>query len=275
MYIKYILIPCKLFNESDRLFAEQSSKLTNCIFRAGNNIPDYDMFIALQQTAKDAGDELDPFILLADGKLTHISNYKKIYDNIDIAYETSLSIYKVYLETINSNSGKDMHDIYKEELNKAMLERANYSSTKEEAEKHKLEYMMKCMIITSLYTIDESILDESINNEEMQDAIMKAIKEERSDNEDDIQNELDIVGSIIKKYFPKDYEKFEYKKCIYNGEEISPDEMSDKLMSHVLPQYLTQVNINDTLNDTYTIESNLGTIVREQKTGKIIILKNS
>ena len=63
----------------------------------------------------------------------------------------------------------------------------------------------------------------------------------------------------------KDRMDIEFKRCVYNGKEISQEDMLNTLESHVLPAYLKpQVNIMDTLDDSYRIETNKMVIVRDQ-----------
>ena len=52
------------------------------------------------------------------------------------------------------------------------------------------------------------------------------------------------------------------------------NELITKLASHMLPAFMTQINILDTLDDSYTIKTNLGTIIRESKTGRITIIED-
>ena len=42
------------------------------------------------------------------------------------------------------------------------------------------------------------------------------------------------------------------------------------MLTHIYPQFLTQINIKDTLDDEYSIETSIGTIKRV-KGGNIII----
>jgi hypothetical protein len=108
-----------------------------------------------------------------------------------------------------------------------------------------------------LKTIDE-------HEEEFQNQMIDDILTVRRDD-DCIKNELDIVNK-----FMADNKLEEVKKCTYNGEEITVNDLVEKLHSHVLPAYLTQINILDTLQDEYTIETENGTIHR-QNGGKLIL----
>jgi hypothetical protein len=64
----------------------------------------------------------------------------------------------------------------------------------------------------------------------------------------------------------------EVKSCTYNGEAIELRDLVDKIQMHTLPAYLTQINIMDTLQDEFTIETEKGTIHRKQ--GGILELEN-
>ena len=101
-----------------------------------------------------------------------------------------------------------------------------------------------------LKTIDEH--EEEFQNQ-MNSDILSVRKED-----DSIKNELDIVNK-----FMADNKLEEVKSCKYNGEEITVNELVEKLHSHVLPDYLTQINIMDTLQDEYEIITENGTIHRK------------
>ena len=101
-----------------------------------------------------------------------------------------------------------------------------------------------------LKTIDE-------HEEEFQNQMNADILSVRKED-DSIKNELDIVNK-----FMADNKLEEVKSCKYNGEEITVDELVEKLHSHVLPAYLTQINIMDTLQDEYEIVTENGTIYRK------------
>jgi hypothetical protein len=261
-----VIMPVALYKDSDRLFAEQSSRECDYMFRFGNKIPSLEDIEEFKEVAELAGEELIVYIMGADGNLMKISNYSKAIENLDDIYYSTLDDFK---EKLNDEIDQGIVDPATYRL-KLMNEQAILTVTKEDAEKNKLEYIQKSMIITSLYTLYTYLLD-TLNDEKAQEAIRDAIVEERIEHgEDEPTNEFDIVSNSIKRFFPADYEKIEVETCIYNNEEISHSDLVDKLSSHMLPQYLTQVDITTTLDDTYTIHTNLGDIVRERG-GKITV----
>ena len=264
--IKYVILLNDLFSESANLYAEQASLNKNSndtqyVFKTIKHVPDPEAMKNLIETSLLAGNDLQLYVMFASGELKHITDYNKVYGKWEDLYKISLEKYK--------SSIIDTNKLFVD-LNNT---KTNLSSNKEIAEENKLEYVQTCMRLTALYDIDDTILDRIKDDNQVQDTIIEAIKAEREENEDDITNEMDIVESTIKKVFPKDYEKLEITKCQYNGEEISHEEMVMKLASHVLPQFITQIDITETLEDSYEIETNLGKIVRSPG-GTISILEN-
>lgn len=259
---KFVIMPVSLYKDSDRLFAEQSSQVCDYIFRFGKKIPSLEDIEDFKESAIHTGQELSIYIMGANGKLMKINDYQKAIDNLEDIYYSTLNEFKESLDEDNIDPYKFRDDLLKDQ---AMI-----TSSKEEAEKNKLLYVENSMVITSLYTLYSELLD-TMNTEKTQEAIRTAIIEERIEHgEDQPRNELDIVNNSIKQFFPKDYERVEVDSCTYNGEDISHADLINKLSSHMLPQYITQVDITTTLDDNYTIKTNLGTIVRS-KGGKITV----
>lgn len=113
-------------------------------------------------------------------------------------------------------------------------------------------------------------LDKKHEDKNTESEIMGAIIDTRKENKaDEAQNEFDIVNSALESNYPGK-RNWQVLKCVYNGEVIEPDEMVYKLKSHMLPDFLTQVDIRDTLEDEYTIETNF-CIVKRSKGGSISI----
>lgn len=259
----FVIVPISLYKDSDRLFAEQSSQVCDYIFRFGKKIPTLEEIEDFKDMAAHTGEEIVIYIMGADGNLMKINDYQKAIDNLEDIYYSTLDSFK---EKLMSDGGIDPYKM----RDNIMTEQGLITSSKEEAEKYKLLYVKNSMILTTLYTLYSELLD-TMNNEKAQEAIRNAIIEERVEHgEDEPKNELDIVNNSIKQFFPKDYEKIEVESCIYNDEDISHADLINKLSSHMLPQFLTQVDITTTLDDTYSINTNLGTIVRE-KGGKISV----
>jgi len=259
---KFVIMPVSLYKDSDRLFAEQSSQVCDYIFRFGKKIPSLEDIEDFKESAINTGQELSIYIMGANGKLMKINDYQKAIDNLEDIYYSTLNEFKESLDEDNINP-YEFRDLL-------LSDQAMITSSKKEAEKNKLLYVENSMVITSLYTLYSELL-ETMNTEKTQEAIRTAIIEERIEHgEDQPKNELDIISNSIKQFFPKDYERMEVDSCTYNGEDISHADLIDKLSSHMLPQYITQVDITTTLDDNYTIKTNLGTIVRG-KGGKITV----
>jgi hypothetical protein len=141
----------------------------------------------------------------------------------------------------------------------------------------KLEYISTCIQLTSAYIITGSKLDEIKNDEKANEEIMNVIREERKkeieqeESEKEIANELDLVNAMIKEVLPEDKrDNLQIESCSYNDESVEPSEITTKLSNHMLPEFMTQVNILDTLEDHYEIVTNTCIITRA-KGGEITI----
>jgi len=116
-------------------------------------------------------------------------------------------------------------------------------------------------IIGNTYDLTESIIDN--NKEDLSDKITEEIKNIRYEyeNTEDPENEWEFINQQVETILKGDKD-ITIKKCTYNGKEIEYDELVRKLISHVFPQYLTQVDINTTLDDYYIIETDKCKIIR-------------
>lgn len=143
---------------------------------------------------------------------------------------------------------------------------------KNNANSVKMSYIVR---LTSLFNLMKKEID---NKEEdiLNDLSMNIIEErekELNENSKIIRTELDIINNTIKNNLERDeIEKLEIIKCVYNDIEISHEELLKELLSHVFPEYITEKNIEDTLEDTYEIETNYLKIKRIEG-GEILIKK--
>ena len=94
-----------------------------------------------------------------------------------------------------------------------------------------------------------------ITTDYLEYTLSSIINKNMDDNKDKVENDINMANS-------------EVLSCKYNGKDISVDDICLKLHSHTFPQYLTQINIQDTLDDEYEIVTSKGTIHRS-KGGKI------
>lgn len=118
-------------------------------------------------------------------------------------------------------------------------------------------------VIGNTYDLTESSIDD--NKEDLSDKIVKNIIEIRSEyeNTDDPENEWELVNNTVDRLLECcNIKNLEVKKCTYNGQPIEYNDIVRKLLSHVFPNYLTQVNILDTLDDNYIIETDKCKIIR-------------
>lgn len=198
------------------------------------------------------------YLITSNGEKFIINNFTKISQNIEYFNE----VYNEYLlkdfekyQTENEKREKEIKNSYDKnnllEFNNA-IENIVLS-----------QYVGECLSKVMNKNIDD-------NREEFQENIVQDIIASREEEYgDDIRNELDALNKILlDKQMTVDNCKIE--KCIYNGKDITIEQLVSKLLTHIYPQFLTQINIKDTLDDEYTIETSIGTIKRA-KGGNIII----
>lgn len=196
------------------------------------------------------------YVFLADGSLKKIKNYSSYLENRKTIFEYSLDKYR---ESFSSpeEMEKEFNIVY-ERLDKGKV------NTEEDL----LAVARDEMRMTSLYYIIENRIDNT--TDEDRKAIQDSINKIRDEN---ITNELELVNKTIRDSLPNNDIPIEIKKCMYNGKEIDTGECIAEIESHVFPDYITQKNIMDTLEDQYVIETNVCTIVRD-KGGDIRILES-
>jgi hypothetical protein len=174
--------------------------------------------------------------MTADGQIYSIHDFNKMTDD--------------KIKALNQQVSENIMADYIEYQNKRDEIEKELKRDKDEVRKVQALILSQSLTKLMLKTIDE-------HEEEFQNQMNADILSVRKED-DSIKNELDIVNK-----FMADNKLEEVKSCKYNGEEITVDELVEKLHSHVLPAYLTQINIMDTLQDEYEIVTENGTIYRK------------
>lgn len=203
---------------------------------------------------------VNQFVLLPDGEIIKVKNYSKYVVNKDKICEMAFDKLKQY-------SSDDLSSLRDECIHKI----EKLSSAKPFSGEIKLEYAKSCVLLSSIYEVDSSLLDEAQNDDKVKDEIEDTILDVRESHKE-IRTEMDLVDDTISKSIPKD-SHIEIQSCEYNGKSIDTDTLISKLSMYTFPQYLTQIDITTTLDDSYIIHTNLCDIVRH-KGGEIEILSN-
>lgn len=195
-------------------------------------------------------DDIVLYLITLNGDKIKIKDYNKVYANLDLINKMSIDKIKDNLQEYEQKAEIMMN-------------------------KDPKQYLEDCIkgsvIRASIFKYMDDYMDD--NKEQIQEDSIKEVKEEREKNRE-ITNELEEVDYVIEKYFNvKDGEEFKILSCSYNGEEIKDYELVSKLRSHTFPEYLTQIDIRQTLSDYYIINTTHGIIVRESMTGAIKALK--
>ena len=196
----------------------------------------YDVIILNKITIPKEDVEIKFFIMTPDAQVYIVKDFEKITSQID---------------KLNQQIRKSIMDNYLDlQMERDRLENEYKNDEGNDMTDTQVMVLSQSLTKLMLKTIDE-------HEEEFQNQMNADILSVRKED-DSIKNELDIVNK-----FMADNKLEEVKSCKYNGEEITVDELVEKLHSHVLPAYLIQINIMDTLQDEYEIVTENGTIYRK------------
>lgn len=195
------------------------------------------------------------YLILPEGESFLINDFNKINEHLDYIISSSkekiLNELDKYSE-LRIEKSKSLKYPWRLTLDKLNEDKYNYITT------DYLEYTLSSIINKNMDDNKDKY------QEEMVQSLVKSRDEEYGD---EIKNELDLVNKVMVEN-DINMANSEVLSCKYNGKDISIDDICLKLHSHTFPQYLTQINIQDTLDDEYEIVTSKGTIHRS-KGGKI------
>lgn len=195
------------------------------------------------------------FLLTPSGDIFKISDFDKINNNIDKIQkisEDNLAKFNTVSEHLDrlklnekticlGNIDKDTIS----EFSEKMVEEVRVSVLTKSLQDYIFDYVEKGKDIVEKSTID-------------------SINQTRDEDDKDITNEMKIIQSIFEEFLSEDST---IESCEYNGKTIEPEALVQTLLSHMLPEYMTQVNIFDTLDDNFEITFKNGTkILRTKET---------
>ena len=198
------------------------------------------------------------YLITSNGEIFLINQFNKISENIDYFNQ----VYDEYL--LKDFEEYQLENEKREKEIKKSYDKNNLIEFNKAIENIVLsQYVGECLSKVMNKNIDD-------NKEEFQENMIQDIIASREEEYgDDIRNELDALNKILSDN-KMTVENCKIEKCIYNGKDISLEQLVSKLLTHIYPQFLTQINIKDTLDDEYSIETSIGTIKRV-KGGNIII----
>lgn len=210
----------------------------------------------LKELFKESSYGYEVYIITLAGDVMQIQNLKDNYNNILSNLDS--------IEYITRKQVEDDLDNYRDKGNELI-----HLDPKD----NMIDCIRGSVIKSTYYSICEEILSDK--SESLQEEITKTIEEEVDEDVKKVKNELDMVNIVVEKYLKGDLNNLEITECTYNGLSINPADLIYKLHSHTMPDYLEQIDIRTTLNDTYTIKTNLGDIYREPGTGRIYALSKN
>ena len=198
------------------------------------------------------------YLITSNGEIFLIKQFNKISENIDYFNQ----VYNEYL--LKDFEKYQLENEQREKEIKNSFDKNNLLEFNKAIENIVLsQYVGECLSKVMNKNIDD-------NQEEFQENMVQDIIASREEEYgDDIRNELDVLNKVLSEN-QMTVENCKIEKCIYNGQDISIEQLVSKLLTHIYPQFLTQINIKDTLDDEYSIETSIGTIKRV-KGGNIII----
>ena len=179
------------------------------------------------------------------GKVIKIDDYDQVSQIFDLLYDKEVK------ELKDKYGGED---ISKDEVIGILTKEESNSESDLDSVKAsiKMEFVMK--------SLDKFIND---NKEELEKQFLDAMMHNPEIDNDIPKTELELVNIEITNILKDEAKDLQFQECRYNGKIISQEEMLNELNSHVFPQFLTQKNINDTLDDEYRIETDKLIIIRE------------
>ena len=194
--------------------------------------------------------QMRTYLILPYGEAMLIKNFDKIYENLD-------KIEEIGINKIKDNE-KNKKETF-EQFRDRMLRLKNEGSTVG-------EIMRATTGLAYVYElIDNFIETHRVELQQNMYANIKKIREEQEENAE-LTTELEMINKHAKTVLKDDMED-EFLQCIYNGEEISQEEMIKKLNNHMLykedVESDDQVFIEDTLDDEYRIETQKLIITRD------------
>lgn len=266
-----------LFNITMRRFDMDKSKMNNlAIFTDFSVVSDYQerrtiASLILNSIDMNFSDKIDKekfliqyFLVAPDSSCYKIVDFDKIISNID-------SIKTKVKEKLMNNYEK-----YRDQMEAEEKDQKNLEITVDDISKYSsnvLSYVKTSYLGYNLSKVMNKYIDD--NEDTIQEGINKSILDARMEDADNtVKNELDLINKIMLDHgLNANNKDAEVKKCIYNGEEIDINKLVSLLYSYTFPEYITQVNIQDTMEDTYEIQMN-GYTLKRAKGGKISITKN-
>lgn len=194
--------------------------------------------------------QIKTYLILPSGESMIVRNFDKIYENLS-------KIEQIGINNLKSND-KSKKETF-EQFRDRMLSIKNNASTVGEV-------MIATTGLAYIYElIDQYIEDHRTELQNNMYASIKEIREEQEENEE-LSTELEMINKHAKTVLKDDIED-QFLQCIYNGEEITQEEMIKRLNNHMLYKEdiinEDQIYIADTLDDEYRIETEKLVITRE------------
>ena len=210
-------------------------------------------------------------LILADGTISTLKDINKVYENREVIIGMGLKALREKYN-VDEYTKEDNENI--SPLSKFMqdnLEAINmYSSTAAENDNHYLAMFQCAVRVTSCYLLLGKKFEEITSDEEANEIMRNTIKELREAEPEEVTNELEMVNQLLKNTLG-DNNDIQIESASYNGEDMDISDITYKLSRHMLPDYMTQIDIRDTLEDEYTIVTNK-CIIKRSKGGNIEIL---
>jgi len=197
------------------------------------------------------------YIIIPDGRIIGIKNFETTINNLNEIKNMGYNIIynNISLDTISN------------EINKI--------ENKIKSSNNIIEYIQNIVKLGTIYEVLEKEYD--IREEKMENTLKKIVKDKYTEiikeDEEEIKNEFQLLSNQLKPYM-KNKEGLEIINCKYNNEELSYDKLVEELYNHKFPQYITEKNIIDTLEDEYEIDTNYFYIKRNKGGNISIQIKN-
>lgn len=190
------------------------------------------------------------YLILPTAESMGIRDFDKIYENLS-------KIESIGIKTLKNNDEQKKETF--EQFRDRMLSMKSNATTVG-------EIMAATTGLAYIYElIDQFIEDHRMELQKNMYASIKEVREEQEENAE-LTNELEMINKHAKTVL-KDNVEDQFLQCIYNGEEITQEEMIKILSNHMLYEEDVvsedQVYILNTLDDEYRIETEKLIITRD------------
>lgn len=245
-----------------------------------DNLDDINFYLLIPDDLKNSYVELDnlinkynitPFLIMTDTKICKINSLAKINSQSILEQLKMVGFNNIIndknkienkLTEINKEKRKYEYEVSK--CNKIMEENVFICIKNNESED--LNYIKNAVL-------QKSYINKLANSFEDNKKMFEQLISKSAQEINQFETEADWIISTLEKYLPPEkLETLDILNAKYNDEEMNKEQIIEELESHKFPGHMIkQIPIEDTINDSYTINLNHCTVIRNKD--QLIVLK--